>query len=124
MIGEKIRKRLEQQRMTVSELSERTGIARPMLYRYMTGKHEPSAGLLKKIAEALGVTCDWFFTSYIDLDDPTIRTVVEKSGGLCYEDQQDVIRYIDFVRERREKYGEQQARLPGAGGKKPKGEAK
>jgi DNA-binding Xre family transcriptional regulator len=43
-----------------NELADRTGITRPMINRYMTGKSEPGFYNLDKIARALGCSLEEF----------------------------------------------------------------
>ncbi len=102
MLGERIRRRLDEQGMTVAELAEKVGIARPMLYRYISGKHEPSASILRKIAEALCCTVDWFFTDpFAELKNPAIKALFEKSSDLTDTERTEVLRFIDFVKQKR-----------------------
>lgn len=55
-IGENIRKAREEKNISQKELAERLGVTPPMISQYETGKRNPRAPALIKIAEAIG--CD------------------------------------------------------------------
>ena len=57
-VGENIRRIRECQRLSQEELAELAGIHRVTLARYESGKVDPGAQQIGRIAEALGVTVD------------------------------------------------------------------
>lgn len=46
--------------LTQTKVSELTGISKPNLSQYLSGKHEPSAERKRQMAKALGVQEDYF----------------------------------------------------------------
>jgi DNA-binding Xre family transcriptional regulator len=56
--GFRLRRLMYRKGITQEILSERTGIARPILSRYLTGKSCPSFYKVDKIAKALGCSID------------------------------------------------------------------
>ena len=57
-VGENIRRIREYQRLSQEELAELAGIHRVTLARYESGKVDPGAQQIGRIAEALGVSVD------------------------------------------------------------------
>lgn len=104
MLKEKLRKRMEQQGLTIAELAKEIGVARQTVYRYLTGDNEPTASMLKKIAEVLCCTADWFFSEpFVDMKNPKIQAMFESSSDLTDAERTEVIRFIDFVKQKRAK---------------------
>lgn len=58
MIGENIRQKLKEKKVSTAELSRKAGIPVSTLYCYVNNTRMPSAGALKKIADALNTTVD------------------------------------------------------------------
>jgi len=54
-LGERIQKLREQRKMTQEMLAARSGLSRGYLARLETGRHDPAATTLAKIAKALQV---------------------------------------------------------------------
>jgi transcriptional regulator with XRE-family HTH domain len=54
-IGMRVKEYRERRRLTQEALAERAGISRTYLARLETGKHDPTANVLKKLAKALGI---------------------------------------------------------------------
>lgn len=50
-----IRRMLEEQSVTIGELSRRTGIARPAISAMLNGEREIQTDTIQKIADAMGV---------------------------------------------------------------------
>lgn len=55
MNGEKMRELRQQKGLTTTQLGDLVGVSNVMISRIETGTKEPSIGLLKAIADALGV---------------------------------------------------------------------
>ena len=53
---------LKQKNITASEVSKATGIASSTLSEWKSGKHQPSADKLRRIADFLEVTVDYLMT--------------------------------------------------------------
>lgn len=60
--ADKLKNLMEELNLTQSKISELTGISKPNISQYVSGKHEPSKERKKKIACALGVQEDYFET--------------------------------------------------------------
>lgn len=54
-IGMRVKHYRERRKLTQERLAERAGISRTYLARLETGKHDPTASVLEKLAKALGV---------------------------------------------------------------------
>lgn len=59
-VGEKLKQLRIARNLTQGELSESLGISRQLVSRWESGKRKISAEQLKKIANVLGVTLDYF----------------------------------------------------------------
>lgn len=56
MFHQKLLETMQKYNITQAELSKRTGMSQPLISGYMSGKYEPKADKLSKVAKALGVT--------------------------------------------------------------------
>ena len=86
MIGRKIKYLLEEKGIKQKELAEKIGVHEVTVSRYINGNHTPPAEIIKKIAEALGVTSDYLLSddwkiaeidpmdNYFIVDTPSIYT--------------------------------------------------
>jgi transcriptional regulator with XRE-family HTH domain len=54
-IGMRVKQHRDRRKLTQEALAERAGISRTYLARLETGKHDPTASVLEKLAKALGV---------------------------------------------------------------------
>ena len=54
-IGMRVKACRERRKLTQAALAERAGISRTYLARLETGKHDPTATVLEKLAKALGI---------------------------------------------------------------------
>jgi transcriptional regulator with XRE-family HTH domain len=54
-IGLRVKHYRERRRLTQEQLAERAGISRTYLARLETGKHDPTATVLEKLAKALNI---------------------------------------------------------------------
>ena len=110
MVGKKIQGRLKALNMTPSELGRRSGVSISTVFNYLKDKVEPTASNLKKIADVLCCTIDWFYADpFADLHDPKLVAMFEKVGVLTEDEKQSVVDFIEFVRlqkkEKKEKEG-------------------
>ena len=53
-----LEKLLKRKNMTRNELSDKTGISKATISRYINGMREPKSSYIKKMASVLGVTTD------------------------------------------------------------------
>ncbi|MDE6677149.1 MAG: helix-turn-helix domain-containing protein [Clostridia bacterium] len=58
-LTKRLKETVENSGLTVTELSQKTGISVRTLKDYLAGKRYPHAGRLMKISNALGVSCDY-----------------------------------------------------------------
>jgi len=65
LIGEKLRTIRQEQQMSLRELATRAEVSASMLSQIETGKVFPSVRSLYTIANALGVTVDYFFPEHV-----------------------------------------------------------
>ena len=57
----RMREILSSRGMTITKLSEISGITKATIYCNMRGKNVPNAYTLSKYADALGVSMDWLY---------------------------------------------------------------
>lgn len=60
---------MDERNMSQSELSALTGIGKPSISQYLSGKNEPKQEKTKKIAEALQVNDGWLMGMDVPMDD-------------------------------------------------------
>jgi transcriptional regulator with XRE-family HTH domain len=77
--AERLKEVMEIRKMNQSELSALTGIGKPSISQYLSGKNEPKHDKMKKLAEALEVTESWLTGNEVEMDgypknDETITT--------------------------------------------------
>lgn len=58
--SEKLRKLMADLDISQTKLSELTGVGKPSISQYLSGRHEPSEGRRREMALALGVQEDYF----------------------------------------------------------------
>ena len=110
MVGKKLQGRLKALNMTPSELGRRSGVSISTVFNYLKDKVEPTASNLKKIADVLCCTIDWFYTDpFADFQDPNLKAMFEKVGQLTDQEKKSVVEFMEFVRlqrkEKKEKEG-------------------
>jgi transcriptional regulator with XRE-family HTH domain len=59
LLGDRLRECREKKKMTQQELAEKTGFSRGSIINWEKGIRIPNADILKKLAEALGVTVSY-----------------------------------------------------------------
>ena len=83
MVGEKLQGRLKALNMTPSELGRRSGVSISTVFNYLKDKVEPTASNLKKIADVLCCTLDWFYTDpFANFQDPSLKAMFEKVAAM------------------------------------------
>ena len=60
MIRDKIRQRMDELGMTISGLAKRSGVPYNTVRSYLYIGSDPTCEKMKKLADALGRTMDWF----------------------------------------------------------------
>lgn len=60
MFAEELKQAMTAADITQAELSKRTGIGRPSISQYLSGKNEPTDARKRQIAKALGLPPDYF----------------------------------------------------------------
>lgn len=85
----------------VAKLSDNTGIARSLLYKYIRGDIEPSLKSLGLLARSLNVSEAWLMGYDVEKERPCLLTdeVVEVFRTLSYSRQEQIVNLIyDFAR--------------------------
>ena len=72
-LGEFIRERRNQARLSLRKLSEQAGISNPYLSQIERGLRKPSAEILQSIAKALRISAETLYVQAGILDDPEER---------------------------------------------------
>ena len=57
--SQRLKKAMDEQRVTQSDLSSITGLGKSSISQYLSGKNEPKVKTMTSIAEALNVSVDW-----------------------------------------------------------------
>ena len=72
-IAERVRTLRAEQGLTLDELAERSGVSRAMISRIERAEASPTAALLARLCEALGMTLSGFFAEVTDVSSPLSR---------------------------------------------------
>ena len=64
--GRKLRETRLRQALTLRDLAARSGVAYDTIHGIETAKHQPRPSTVRKLAEALGVLPEAFFTEEVD----------------------------------------------------------
>ena len=81
-IGERIRTARLKQRLSLRKLAERVGLTPSLISQIERGQTNPSVASLYAIAQALGLSMDYFFNPRVDADLTTGGQVVKAIGEL------------------------------------------
>ena len=57
--SQRLKKAMDEQRVTQSDLSSMTGLGKSSISQYLSGKNEPKVKTMTLIADALNVSVDW-----------------------------------------------------------------
>jgi len=58
-LGGRVRAARRDKHLTLAALAERAGVSKGYLSTIENGKSEPTASIIARLSEALGVSCDW-----------------------------------------------------------------
>jgi len=90
-----------QKNLTQTELSKMVGVHYSHIGRYEKGQSKPKAGVLKLLAEALGVTTDYLFEGKVDkvakarLEDQDLLIMFKETEKLPEDDKILVKKFLD-----------------------------
>ena len=59
IFSQRLKKAMDEQRVTQSDLSTLTGLGKSSISQYLSGKNEPKVKTMTLIADALNVSVDW-----------------------------------------------------------------
>ena len=99
--GERLRKIREEKHITQTELSRISGVHNVNLSRYERGQQNPTADVLKRIAEALEISVGHLIEGAPDavpasrLEDSELRAQLEEIERLPEEEKVTVKRFLD-----------------------------
>lgn len=82
LVGHNLRRLRKEHRWTLEDLSLRSGVSRAMLGQVEQGKSVPSIKTLWQVAQALGVSVDWFLEARHDPGVLLIRPTEAAAGAL------------------------------------------
>lgn len=66
--SERLKKAMDEQKVTQSDLASKTGLGKSSISQYLSGKNTPSALRMSMIANALDVSVDWLNGSVDEID--------------------------------------------------------
>ncbi|WP_051663151.1 XRE family transcriptional regulator [Alicyclobacillus macrosporangiidus] len=109
MLGSRIRKMRQANKMTQQQLADRLGLAKSTISQYENDINEPDADTLRRLSETLGCTADYLLGR---TDDPhgfsasssdehvssTERKLLETVRDLPPDKQQQVAEFADFLK--------------------------
>ncbi|GEO83761.1 MULTISPECIES: helix-turn-helix domain-containing protein [Alphaproteobacteria] len=72
-VGERIRRLRSDQKLTLDQLAELSGVSRAMISRVERGEASPTAALLARLCSALGTSLSVFFASEGEVTSPLAR---------------------------------------------------
>jgi len=97
----RLRELRRQKNLSQSDLSKMVGVHYSHIGRYERGQSRPKAGVLKLLAEALGVTTDYLFEGQVDkvakarLEDQDLLLMFKETERLPEEDKILVKKFLD-----------------------------
>jgi transcriptional regulator with XRE-family HTH domain len=98
---ENLQRRLNALDWNVPELSARSGISVPYLYKIMNGERWPSPPYLAKIAETLKIQVSVLFDEKKPVTAPDVRPLLERLSKVDPDDYTAVMEFLDVAIERR-----------------------
>ncbi len=101
-IGEKIRKLRLEMNYTQKDIQQGTGIPQSNLSELERGRFTPQIKTLRKIADFLGINLSYL----LDVDDTNlddIRLNIRMNKELSEEGKNEILDFIDFVKQKEEK---------------------
>lgn len=112
-IGRKIQKIREAKGLSQRQLARMVGCSQSALSNWEKGKRRLYLPQLQKIAQVLDVSVDYFMESNeqedkilsVNQDNQILIRLINEISVLSYEEQQDVLKYVAFIRWNRIKGG-------------------
>ena len=105
VIGHKIKGIRESKQLSVSEISERTGLSEAQINSIENDEHLPSLGPLLKIARALGVRLGTFLDDNDELG-PVVCRATEREESISFSnDSTDARKHMEYFSLAKEKAG-------------------
>lgn len=91
--SEKVRKMMSDLNMSQKELSEKSGITRASICRYLQGKRRPRIDVVVNFAKALGVEPEELLDDGEKLLQPfeAIKCSIARNGGELTEDEKQIL---------------------------------
>lgn len=96
-IGRRVRKRREALKLTQEQLAGEVGVTHQAISRVEGGHTSPSAELVIKLSQALGVTCDYLLTGS-DTRVFDIKGAIRSDAGLSAQAKRHLIGLIEELR--------------------------
>lgn len=90
-IGERIREKRKELKLTQKELGKLSKIAEPNIRKYELGKQNPKFETLEKIASGLGVTAHYLQTGYED----SYEEMIETSRIGIEESKENILSFVN-----------------------------
>lgn len=75
MFGENLKKIMSEKGLSVTKVSQLSGVGKSSISQYLSGKNIPTSERIKVLADAIGCTVEEL------IDTPTVKTVVEQTGS-------------------------------------------
>ncbi len=105
VIGHKIKGIRESKQLSVSEISERTGLSEAQINSIENDEHLPSLGPLIKVARALGVRLGTFLDDNDELG-PVVCRATEREESISFSnDSTDARKHMEYFSLAKEKAG-------------------
>jgi|SRR5690606_13148697 transcriptional regulator with XRE-family HTH domain len=105
-IGNRLRQLRKEKGLTLSEASEKAGLAKSTYGGFESGFRAPSINSLRKLAKSLNVSSDFLLFGYSEELDLAIllnRSDLNFSGArLSFEERKKIKEYIEFLLSKRD----------------------
>ncbi len=102
-LGEKIKRRRKERKLSQGDLAQRVGINPTHLSRLEGGKYQPSVEVLKKLADELEVSTDYLLSEdtteapEVTISNKSLAERIRLIDSLDEPDQQALIQVIDSM---------------------------
>ena len=77
---DRLKKAMEMNELTQSELSRKSGVSKPLISQYLKGAYEAKNDNLFYLAKALQVNPAWLMGNDVDMDDNIVKEVIVKKN--------------------------------------------
>lgn len=101
-IGKKIRYYREQTELTQAELGKLIGVPTNTVSRWETATYKPTVGVLDKLARSFKIALGALLPANFESDSAAQQALLSATGDLPQEDLEELARYADFIRARRQ----------------------